>query len=425
VLVLLGLAAASISASERQDAAQVAPTVAVPQSVPDEFVGALNSFDLDRAAELYGLTDSRSRRIIEDLAVVGLGEWVLMERGPSPDGGKRLTIVRGSSLRYSVAIGPPGPSARLTVQRRAAENEAQFDSWVELSAEIEQFGFDRYGLVVSHLNENGRCSIVEHFGLMEQPLASVSKLFLTAEVAKLLDSDELSMDHEIVIRAELDSLPSGTWQELSDGSPQSVRSGIFAMLRHSDNTAADHFIDLIGQRELTDSAHRSGFSRSIPFLTTQQVFKLKWGLDAKVIGDAASGSTLSIANIEELLRSVELPSFTGGEQPSFPTTIGWIAELDAVCDWWATIRSSSSGSGALDFAPRRVVGTNGDLAFVKAGNEPGVWAMSLLIENESGAYVVTLSVSDTKRSVPRHLFEDLLNRSDVLVDQLNESASES
>lgn len=133
------------------------------------------------------------------------------------------------------------------------------------------------------------------------PLGSVFKLYVLAELAAQASAGEVDFDAEIPIREEARSLPSGTMQTLEPGTPIQIRHMARQMIAISDNTAADHLIDLVGRERIEEHLERYGNGRPDalrPFLRTIDLFLLK-GIGtkdrARAFGEEIGGDLGAVA----------------------------------------------------------------------------------------------------------------------------------
>ncbi|MBI5434295.1 MAG: serine hydrolase [Planctomycetes bacterium] len=110
------------------------------------------------------------------------------------------------------------------------------------------------------------------------PLGSIFKLYVLAELARSVDAGERTLEDELVVDEKRKSLPSGELQNAVAGTKVKLRDAARAMIRISDNTAADHLLFLLGREKVEAGLARCFLSepaRMQPFLSTLEMFAAK------------------------------------------------------------------------------------------------------------------------------------------------------
>lgn len=89
--------------------------------------------------------------------------------------------------------------------------------------------------------------------------ASVYKIFIAAEVLRLIENGSLSLDQNVIIKSpndvDIDAriFPGDTRKLLSIGDEVSIDYLLDLMLTRSDNTASNTLIDLVGRESITEN----------------------------------------------------------------------------------------------------------------------------------------------------------------------------
>lgn len=112
------------------------------------------------------------------------------------------------------------------------------------------------------------------------PLASTSKLYVLEALAEAIESGTAQWGDDLEVTDELRSLPSGTLQDQEDGYSTTLFDVAHRMISISDNTGTDMVMDLLGREAIEEAVNASGNQQPEllqPFLTTQEVFQLRWG----------------------------------------------------------------------------------------------------------------------------------------------------
>ncbi len=257
------------------------------------------------------------------------------------------------------------------------------DAWVSLAPEAP--------LLVADV-VNGRCEpVVESEPDLLTPVASAFKLYVLAAVAEAIANGDLAWDDPLPISDELKSLPSGTFQDLDEGTVRTVEEHAQAMIAMSDNTATDHLIDLVGHEAVEDAFERLGHSVpevNQPLLTTRQAFQLL-GLATDDERSAWAGTDPDArAEVLDGLADRPLPSLS--EMPLFAahtSTVGWFASPTDLCEALVVLEELSRWPGleplgSILAAPDGLVEVpNGGFAWFKGGDMPGVANGTLLVSD--------------------------------------------
>lgn len=239
---------------------------------------------------------------------------------------------------------------------------------------------------------NGRCEpVVESEPDRLTPVASAFKLYVLAAVAEEVAEGRVSWDDPVPIRDDLKSLPSGTFQELEEGTVRTVEEHARAMIASSDNTATDHLIDLVGREAVEDAFERLGHSVpevNQPLLTTREAFQLLGlGTDEEL---AAWGGTDPEARAAVLEGLADRPLPSVSDLPLFAahtSTVGWFASPTDLCEALVVLEELSRWPGleplgSILAAPDGLIEVpEGGFAWFKGGDMPGVANGTLLVSD--------------------------------------------
>ena len=186
-----------------------------------------------------------------------------------------------------------------------------------------------------------------------------------------------------------------TWP---DGAPLTLQTLATLMISLSDNTATDALISVMG-REVVETKT----ARNRPFLTTQELFKLKNPqnrplLERYLAGDEAAKRAVLAELVDRPFPSVEV--FAGAP---VALEVEWFFSARQLCALIEEVQSlplMSVNPGVADPA-------NWQRIAFKGGSEPGVLNFTYWLEGEDGA---TYCVSATQ------------NNSEALIDETAFSA---
>lgn len=321
----------------------------------------------------------------------------------------------GQRLRVTVAVDPADPS-RISGLQLAPVAPEPAASWDALAERLQRQGRD-LSLGVSELVTGASCvPVFDREGTVARPIASTFKLYVLATLAGEIAAGRASWDERLTVTDAVRSLPGGRLQDAPPNAEVSIREAATAMIAISDNTAADLLVGRVGAERIEATLAALGMAepqRSTPFLTTRQLFVLKWGL-----GSEAAARYLGLGAAERramLTREVDgqpLPAVATVD-PQVPVALGveWWASTADLCRLWDTVLNGPEAAEV-----RKIVSANPgllfeDWAFVgfKGGGEPGVLAGSWVLESAGGRrYVVSLALSDPARAVDETVLLEML-----------------
>ena len=245
------------------------------------------------------------------------------------------------------------------------------------------------------------------------PLGSGFKVYVLGAVLDAIERGELAWDDEMTITDELKSLPSGELQERPSGSTVTVREAAEKMIQISDNTATDLLIDRVGRDRVEAMLEPMGMGdasrgRTLPFLTTRELFTIKWGIPAE---QSIEYSMADVAERRSIL--AELPT----ELPAVADVTTAPRLVDSI-EWFASPREIVAAHVFLDgyrdrpgFEPLdAVIGSNPGLPLdpaiwprtsFKGGSEPGVLFLGWLLTDTDGRRIGIVVAAHGRRGADR------------------------
>lgn len=157
--------------------------------------------------------------------------------------------------------------------------KTQSDKTDLLRNKIEQILSDKNAVVgVSIIGNNGKDTLSLH-GDRRFPMQSVFKFHIALAVLSEIDKGKLSLDQKIEIRKD-ELLPEDFWSPLRDENPN---GGIFTIERliqysvsHSDNTACDVLIRLIGTPKTVEEYIKKSGINDIQITFNEEDMQSKW-----------------------------------------------------------------------------------------------------------------------------------------------------
>jgi len=207
------------------------------------------------------------------------------------------------------------------------------------------------------------------------------------------------------------SLPSGLLQGWPDKSPLTLRSLANLMISMSDNTATDALIDFLGR----DSVEKCSPERVRPFLKTQEMFKIKWGISSKERDEYVAADTGARRKLLEKLAGFDLSKVRIGlSAPTLISQIEWHITSRELCDAIYRLKQDSSltiNSGLADASLWNHAG-------YKGGSEPGVLNYTHILQKKSGGnfYAVSATINNETAEVQTEKFTELIARTISLVE---------
>lgn len=148
-----------------------------------------------------------------------------------------------------------------------------------LRNKIEQIVSDKKAVVgVSIIGNNGKDTISLH-GDRRFPMQSVFKFHIALAVLSQVDKGKLSLDQTIVISKD-DLLPEDFWSPLRDENPNGGSFTIERLIQysvsHSDNTACDILIKLIGTPKTVEEYFKKNNIQDIQITFNEEEMQAKW-----------------------------------------------------------------------------------------------------------------------------------------------------
>lgn len=260
----------------------------------------------------------------------------------------------------------------------------------------------------------------------DRPLAMAStfKLIVLAELVRAVDAGERHWDDAVTL--DETELPAGGFNHLPAGTTVPLRGLAEAMIRVSDNSAADLLIHALGRERIEAIQAQVGLhdgAANMPFLTTMEMFKLK-GIDHGALGQRylaldSAGRRALLAGAVASAKGSEIGALYADGQPMMIDRIEWFAspaDLVRVMIWFDAHRQTVGGAEAL-----RILALNPGIAMplaerftyvgYKGGSEPGVISMTLLLRaKDGGVKAISTSWNKEQAAVDESEFVSLINR---------------
>ncbi len=261
------------------------------------------------------------------------------------------------------------------------------------------------------------------------PIGSTFKLYVLGALVEAIGSEEQNWDDVITLDSNYFSLPSGVLQSWPHGSPVTLHTLAAKMISVSDNTATDHLIHHLERgmvENVQASMGHSAPSLNKPFLTTRDMFALKFSRDGKPAEVfAESGEEQRRNMLRTMTPSIPLDSIEFNETVILPDKVEWFARTTDLCramDWLRKrggepptekLKGVLSINHGLDVSEKewQYIG-------YKGGSESGVVNMTFVLQSNGGEwYAVSASWMDAEKAVDITKFSGIVSSAIKLLEK--------
>lgn len=269
------------------------------------------------------------------------------------------------------------------------------------------------GLLIAEISDAGLNPVAKLNETRQLAIGSDFKLYVLGAVALAIGAGDHAWSEELAIQDRLKSLPSGELQNQPGGTKLPIRTFAEKMISISDNTAADHLLALVGRdavEAMLPVMENSDPGKSLPFLSTAELFKLKLVATdderaAYIAAGTASRRTILAKEIDSLsLAKAEVAAWT---TPRDIDTLEWFASPTDLAAALIFFKNSASEPGFLPVAD--ILAINPGISFdpktwpyvgFKGGSEPGVLSLAWLLRRaDQRWFVVTGMLNDTSKAI--------------------------
>lgn len=281
----------------------------------------------------------------------------------------------------------------------------------------------RTGYALARLGDGAPQLLRQHHADQAFAIGSEFKLVILAELIRATNAGERRWDELVTLDGS--ELPGGGYTAKPAGTKVSLRELATQMISISDNSATDILLETLGRDKVEAMLPVVGIAdpaRNRPFLGTAEVFKLKTIpalRDRYIAANEAGRRGLLAGEVAATpLSKVDVGLFSAGKPLSIDT-LEWFetpADLVRVMDW---IRRNTEGPKGAD--ARAVLSKNPGIPPLgarkwqyvgyKGGSEPGVMAMTLLLQGKDGSWqVLSASWNDTTQDIEQGRFAGLVGK---------------
>jgi len=347
---------------------------------------------------------------VEDIRATGARSATFRIRYERAAAGATMTLESEAPFRISgLHIGPALPLG---------------DSFAKIAADVAALPGGA-GFVVARLDDAGPHRLAASRGSEPFAIGSAFKLWVLDGLAREIAAGRRQWDE--VVRLGPRSLPGGITQDWPDDAAVTVETLATLMISHSDNTATDALVALVGRAPIEQrirATHRDP-ARALPLLTTAEAFAIKLGpaapREAYARADEA-GRRRVLAGLDPhgVLAGVNRAELDG--PPMAIDSAEWFASPDDVVRVLDALRGHDDPrvQAILGVAPNLDAAQRSALAYAgyKGGSEIGVLNLTWLLRDQAGAwFAVTASWNDPAQALDNAKLEALAHRLVMLARQ--------
>ncbi len=246
----------------------------------------------------------------------------------------------------------------------------------------------------------------------DKPLAvgSAFKLYILKTLVQKIQAGRARWSDVIRLDEHRLSLPSGMIQDWPAGSPLTLSTLANLMISISDNTATDHLLFYLGRENVEAEAP----ARLRPFLSTLEVFILKWGLGNEKREEYLRADLAGKRAILSGLAGYDRKSIIASSQPRFIDRLEWLLTTRELCQVIYELRQMP----ALSINPGLASKTQWHYVGYKGGSEPGVLNYTHLLQKQANApfFSVSVTLNNREKEVQTQLFTELVTRLMALLE---------
>lgn len=298
----------------------------------------------------------------------------------------------------------------------------QVQSWVDVEEGLQKL--DPHGKLSVTLKTTDNVVNLTHNASDVFAIGSTFKLYILGALEKAISRGEHSWEEILPLKEEWKSLPSGIMQDWPAGKQVKLYEYAEKMISLSDNTATDHLLYLLGRNNVENmlapmgNAHQQLFA---PFLSTLEMFKLKWGINPaetqSYIQQNETDRLNFLNSFSQVPRSQVGTNGVALDKPTLIRQLEWFATTPENCEamFWLANQNSPQIRAILSKSVPvvDVTSPNSHWAFAgyKGGSEPGVISMTFLLESKKGSRAcLALSWNNETENVSINRFMDIVGK---------------
>lgn len=261
-----------------------------------------------------------------------------------------------------------------------------------------------------------------------QPLASGFKLYVLGALEAAVRAGSAKWDEMLAIRDDWKSFPTGTMHTEPAGKEFPLSHYAAKMISISDNTATDHLIYRLGRAAVEAQLKPMGNSfpaLNMPFLSTLELFKLRWGVAPAVTQSyIAASETDRRTMLSTTIAST--PSWKIGTNgvsllvPKHINDVEWFGSTDGQCAALEKLHERNSPEVEKILSANQPLVDPGKFKYAgfKGGSEPGVLTLSYLLQGPTGKWgCLSVAWHDEARIVNSAILYDFVRKALTLAQK--------
>jgi Beta-lactamase enzyme family len=235
--------------------------------------------------------------------------------------------------------------------------------------------------------KNGTDEIVAHNPDSPLAVGSSFKLFVLEALEQKRQKENLGWDISIALNEAHRSLPSGILHKWPAGTQITIQTLAHLMISISDNTATDHLLFYVGR----DAVEGIAPDRVKPFLSTAEMFRIKYGMTKKEQEEFLAGDIA--AKRELLIKASQIPfeKLSFQSEPLLVDKVEWMITTRELCQVIHRLRQCSS----LFINPGLAIKDDWHAVGYKGGSEAGVLNHTYLLQKKKDGPWYTVSITNT------------------------------
>ena len=206
-------------------------------------------------------------------------------------------------------------------------------------------------------------------------VGSAFKLAVLSALQDQVAAGTRSWDEVFDLKPEWKSLPSGILQNWPDGTPLTLQTLATLMISVSDNTATDALISVVGREAVEAKAERNR-----PFLTTQELFKLKTAQNSDLLERFLTGDEAGKRQVLTELADLPLPAVESLTDTPAALEAEWFFTPGELCQLMAEVQALP----LMSVNPGLANAADWQRVAYKGGSEPGVLNLTSWLTGEDG-----------------------------------------
>lgn len=267
------------------------------------------------------------------------------------------------------------------------------------------------GVASVYIMKNNKETVLKYNGDKPMAVGSSFKLYVLKTLYDEVKGENASWDDVVLLSDKDKSLPSGILQGWPEDTPITAKTLSSLMISLSDNTATDHLIEYVGREKI--EKHMSDLNK--PFLKTNEVFKIKWGIDSSIQEKYINGAIKEKRDIVNGLADIDINGVQVAQSPTLIDKIEWFFTTEELCNVIYDLKDADE----IKINPGLVDKKDWYIAGYKGGSEPGVLQFTHILQKtkDSDVYTVSVTINNKKNIINNNKISELTTRLINLIEK--------